>query len=299
MNTVLVAMQNELRKIFWRPKYCILLIIYALIGLGAGLSGFSVGGAGTGTGTVAEILVTVRGPNPLFSALTIYRSFLIPLAIFMLSADVITHELESKSIKCALVRPVSRFDVYLAKSLAILAYIAIALSAGFIIVAVRQILSAILAPSVSPSITTSLAPIQPSAVDPVPFGAASPAAAATGQSSSALAALYTLGEAFVSYALTLAPMAAFIAFATFIAVLIHSPALVMFLCIASYIAFSFFGTFNTAVGAALFTTYSGWYRMWLGYRLPWRSLLTTAGVLLSTCVAFFGFGYFIFEKKDI
>ena len=279
MDIVLIATKIELRKIFWRPKYCIMLIIYALIGLGAGLSGFSMGS----TGSFSDIMFSIRGPDPLFSALTIYRSFLIPLAIFMLSADAFTHELESKSIKCALVRPVSRFDVYLAKCLAIFFYIAIALCAGYIVVASRQIISAIL----SPHIAGSAMPF-----DTVPQVGA-------GQGASALSIITVLGEALVSYVLTLAPMAAFIAFAAFVAVLIRSPALVMFLCIVSYIALSFFSTFNTAAGAALFTTYSGWYRMWLGNRLPWRSLLTTAGVLLSTCVAFFGFGYFLFDKKDI
>jgi hypothetical protein len=94
-------------------------------------------------------------------------------------------------------------------------------------------------------------------------------------------------------------MAAFVAFAAFVSVLLRSPALVMFLCIVSFMAFSFFGTFNNNAGAALFTAYTSWYRMWFGERLPWRSLLTTAALLMSTCVAFFGFGFFIFEKKDI
>jgi ABC-2 type transport system permease protein len=195
---------------------------------------------------------------------------LLPLAIFMLAADVFTHELESGSIKCVITRPVSRFDAYLAKCCAILCYIAITLGVGYFLSQIFQIV-------------IYFTGADQSAAGPLyaPIGAAGAA------------------EALAAYALTLAPMAAFIAYACFISVLIRSPALVMFLCIASYIALSVFGTFYNGAGAALFTTYTSWYRMWLGERLPLRNLAPAAGVLLSTCVALFGFGYFIFEKRDI
>ena len=288
MSTMINATQNELRKIFWRPKYWILLIVYALIGLGAGM----IGALGNNLGTIAGFLLSERGPDALYISLTVYRSLLIPLAIFMLSADVFTHELESKSIKCALIRPVSRFDIYLSKCLAIFLYCAIALGVGFVVVATKQVVSSILAPSLISSAINTI-------TSPSIGGIGGGGIGSSIRSPSALSTAAMIGEAFVSYMLTLAPITAYVAFAAFFAVLIHSPALVMFLCIVSYIALSFFSTFNTSAGAAIFTTYSGWYRMWLGYQLPWRSLLTTAGVLLSTCVAFFGFGYFIFDKKDI
>ena len=266
MNAVAVAFQCELKKIFWRPKYIVMLVIYALIGLGAGM--FST--VSSNLGTLSGAFFSLSGPNAMYSALSTYRTLLIPLAVFMLAADVFTHELESKSVKCVLLRPVSRFDAYLAKCLSMLCYIAIALGTGFAVLAARQIISAAIGGS----------PFQSGPLPTLPL-------------------LSMLGEALASYALTLAPMAAYIAFACFIAVLVRSPALVMFLCIVSYLAFAFVSTFYTGVSVALFTTYTGWYRMWLGHRLPWGSLLTTAGVLASTCVAFFGFGYFIFDRKDI
>ncbi|MCL2059235.1 MAG: ABC transporter permease [Oscillospiraceae bacterium] len=285
MNTVAVAFQCELKKIFWRPKYIVILIIYALIGLGTGMFATT----GDSLGTASGIFFSLSGPNALYSALSTYRMFLIPLAVFMLAADIFTHELESKSVKCVLLRPVSRFDAYLAKCLAMLCYIAIALGAGFVVLAARQVISAAIAG------TTANPYGLPAALRAAPGAAAG----AASQGLTALSVLSMLGEALASYLLTLAPMAAYIAFASFVAVLIRSPALVMFLCIVSYLVFAFFGTFNSSVGAALFTTYTGWYRMWLGHRLPWQSLLTTAGLLLSTSVVFFGFGYFLFDKKDI
>jgi len=251
-----------------------MLVIYAVIALFTGIGGAS----GLTSIAISGLSLRSTGPNIVYGALSMYRSFLIPLAIFMLSADVFTHELESKSIKCVLVRPVSRFDAYLAKCLAILSYTAIALGAGLAVVLLWHL--------AAPNLIAAV-----SRTSGVYFGASqvlSPAAFA------ALAA-----EAFVSYALTLLPMAAFVAFATFISVVVRSPALVMFLCIVSYLAAAFFGTFNTSAGAALFTAYTGWYRMWLGERLPLTNIINTAALLISTCAAFFGFGYFIFDKKDI
>jgi len=285
LKTVTTAIYCELRKIFWRPKYWIILAAYAAIGLGAGM----IGASGYSLRAIAEFTYTVTGPNVVFGALSVYRTFLIPLAIFMLSADMLTHEIESKSIKCIIVRPVSRFDIYLAKCLSIFIYIAIALGVGFLSVSVWQTVSAGLAGS-------SLSAAPGAVIDGLQARNAGP------RSAGAVSLSYQINliaEAFVSYALTLIPMAAYIAYAAFIAVLIRSPALVMFLCIISYLAFAFFGTFFNFAGAALFTTYTSWYRMWLGERLPWRSLITTAGLLLSTCVVFFGFGYFIFDKKEI
>ena len=280
MKTVTAAFQCELRKIFWRAKYWIMLFVYAAIGLGAGL----IGASGYNIRTITEFTFSITGPNVVYGALSMYRTFLIPLAVFMLSADVFTQELESKSIKCVLVRPINRFDAYLAKCLAILCYVAIALGIGYIAAETWQIVAWGL--SGNASATSGI------------FGgdaSAAPAASAA----YAAARLLIIAESLASYALTLLPMAAFITVAAFIAILIRSPALVMFLCIVLYILFAFFGTFNSAVGAALFTTYSSWYRMWFGERLPWRNLLAAAGLMLSTCVVFFGFGYFIFDKKEI
>ena len=264
MKTVTAALQIEILKIFWRAKYWIILVIYAAIGFGAGM----LGASGYSLRAITELTFSVTGPNVVFGVLSVYRSFLLPLAIFMLCADVFTSEIESKSIKCVIARPVSRFDAYLAKCLAILCYNAIALGVGFIVAEAWQIITVVAA------------------------GSAGSAGAISAQAATAL-------EALAAYALTLAPMAAFIAFAAFVSVLIHSPALVMFLCIVSYIALSFLGTLYNGFGAALFITYTGWYRMWLGKRLPLRNLAAAAGLLFSTSVAFFGFGFFIFEKRDI
>ena len=278
--TITAAFICELKKIFWRPKYQIMLGIYAAIGLVSGM----MGAAGYRIRTLTEYSYSVASPNVVYGALSAYRSFLIPLAVFMLAADVFTHELESKSIKCVLVRPVSRFGAYSAKCLAILCYVAVALCVSLLVVAAWQLYSEGIAGN-------NAVDAQNLFIDELRVRGAGTASLSDRASMAA--------EAFAAYALTLIPMAAFIAFAAFIAVSFKSPSLVMFLCIASNLALSFVGTFNSAAGAVLFTSYTGWYRMWLGERLPLRNILTAAGIMLSSCAAFFGFGWSIFEKKEI
>jgi ABC-2 type transport system permease protein len=280
MNMIAAAFSNELTKIFWRAKYRAMIAVYAAVGLGSGLMGAS----GFSVRLIREFSYNIIGTNVVYGSLSLYRSLLLPLAIFMLSADIFTHELESKSIKCVLTRPVSRFDAYLAKCLAMLCYVAATLGVGYVVAQAWQIIFSIFGGNADPSASVAL----------IESNLLREARPATFMSQAASAA-----EALTSYALTLMPMAAFIAFASFIAVALRSPALVMFICIASYCVLYFLGIMYNGVGAALFTTYTSWYRMWLGERLPWRSLLAASGLLLSTCVAFFGFGYFAFEKKDI
>lgn len=277
------AFECELKKIMWRPKYRVVLVLYAGIAFLAGL----IGMANRGVRAVAGFSFSMTGPDLVLNVLSVYRVFLLPLAIFMLASDVFAHELETKSIKCVLTRPVSRLDAYLAKCSAILCYTAIALGVGFVVSQAIQTAAALTSARAVIAYNPVLGSLRASPAQP-------PAAAASLPSQLSQAA-----EALLAYVLTLAPMAAFIAFSCFISNVFRSPALVMFLCIVSYIGLSFAGTFNSGASAALFTAYSGWYRMWLGIRLPWGSLAGAAGLLLSTCVIFFGLGFFIFDKKDI
>ena len=307
-----VALRNELRKIFWRKKYWALLVVYAAMGLGAGI----LGASGLSLRAIGLLSPTVARENVVYGALSAYRAVLLPLAIFMLAADMLTHELEDKTIKCLLSRPVSRFDAYLAKTLAILCYAAVALAVCFVATQAWQAAaSALSGGSASARPEWQYTEWQgaewqdaewqdaeggPSGAAGALQGQAGPGAAQPDSWLSSLArSASSFAQALAAYALTLVPMAVFVSFASLIAVLVRSPSLAMFLCIAAYGVLAVAGTFLGGVGSALFTTYTSWYRMWLGDRLPLRSLLSAAGLLSSTCVAMFGFGYLAFDRKDI
>ncbi|MDR1061453.1 MAG: ABC transporter permease [Clostridiales bacterium] len=239
-------MRAELLKIFWRKKYWALLAVNAAL---CALIGF-LGAAGAEIGSV-----TLRLPNTAFSALSFFCAILLPLAIFMLSTDLYTQEFESKSVKCLLTRPISRLSAYLAKSLAILAYVAISLGAAFLISAAFQIYS--------------------------------------GRDTASLL------NALLSYALSLVPMAAFVATAAFIAVLIPGSTLAMFLSVAAYVACAVSGVAWGEAGAVLYTSYIGWYKLWIGQGAPLRQVATALSLLLSHITLFGAFGYLLFDRKDV
>jgi ABC-2 type transport system permease protein len=242
----LIAMRAELLKIFWRKKYCALLVVNAALCALIGLLGAASAEVGS---------VTLRLPNTAFSALAFFCTLMLPLVIFMLSTDLYTQEFESKSIKGVLARPISRLSAYLAKSLAILAYVAISLGALFLISAAFQIYS--------------------------------------GRDTASLL------NAFFSYALSLVPMAAFVATAAFIAVLIPNSTLAMFLSVAAYAACAVAGVMWGEAGAALYTSYIGWYKLWIGQGAPARHVATTFLLLLSHITLFSAFGYLLFDRKDV
>jgi ABC-2 type transport system permease protein len=242
----LISMRAELLKIFWRGKYRALLainaVICALVSL-LGVSGVRLGS------------VTLALPNATFNALSLFGPFLLPLAIFMLSADLYAQELESKSIKNVLVRPVNRLSAYMAKALAILAYVAVTLAVLFVI-------------------------------------------SAAFQSAAGFDAM-SLAVALLSYALTLVPLAAFVATAAFFAVLIPNSSLTMFVSVLLYIACSIAGSVWSGVDAVLYTSYVGWHKMWIGQGMPPLSLISASALLLSHIAIFLIGGYLLFDRKEI
>ncbi|MDR1440448.1 MAG: ABC transporter permease [Clostridiales bacterium] len=243
----LIAMRAELRKIFWRGKYRALLAIDAAL---CALIGF-LGVAGARIGSSVTLLLS----DTAFNALSFFCTLMFPLTIFMLATDLYTQEFESKSIKSILVRPVNRLSAYFAKSLAILAYIAVSMGAMYLISAAFQLYS--------------------------------------GRNTESLLA------ALASYALSVLPMAAFVATAAFIAVLIPSPTLAMFLSVAAYAACAAAGVAWGEVGAVLYTSYIGWYKMWIGQGVPARSIATALMLLLSHIAIFSTLGYLLFDRKDV
>ncbi|MDR3120940.1 MAG: ABC transporter permease [Clostridiales bacterium] len=259
MTTMIVAARVELTKILWRTKYKMLLFVCALLCVPAGL--LSLLGVRTDVATFTL-------PNAAFNTLSVFTAVVLPLIIFMLAADVYTHEIENKSIKCVLTRPVGRLTIFLSKAAAILCYAAIVLGLVFLVSASFQFLSS---------------------------------GRVLDEASRAFTAeqLLEAGAALAAYALSVVPMAAFVATAAFLAVLIPSPSLTMFLNIVAYIALSAVGALSTEVGAVLYTSYTGWYRMWMGGGMPPLRLITTLLLLVSHIAIFLAGGYLLFDRKDV
>ena len=244
---------NEFDKIMWRFKYR---AIPFLCGILCALYG--VLGANTGLGDALSLpaaLSNLSLSNFMFVALPPLCSIFLPLVIFMLAADLYTHEIENKSIKCCLMRPVSRLSVYLSKFLAITCYTALLLGVAFVVTGVFQVIS---------------------------DGSAN-----------------ALGGALGAYAVSLLPLLGFIATAAFISVLVPNPSMSMFLSIIVYVAMLAASLIWSQAGSAFFTSYLGWYKMWMGSGVPAGHIITTIALITSYSALVFMCGYFVFDKKDV
>ncbi|MFL0247515.1 ABC transporter permease [Candidatus Clostridium stratigraminis] len=125
MNIVIKNSINELNKMFLRKKNVFFLSLTAIITLF-----FSI---------VLNLfqnkfgITAVIGSNYSIAVLGFFVKIFLPLFIFLASADVLSGELQHKTLKLSITRPISRFKIYLSKNLAIAAYTIIYLLAVFII----------------------------------------------------------------------------------------------------------------------------------------------------------------------
>ena len=104
--------------------------------------------------------------------------------------------------------------------------------------------------------------------------------------------------AFASYALTLIPLAILASFAALVALLGRSGTLTMFLLLITYLLLSVLPVIFPLLNEMLFTSYLGWYRLWIG-ALPGASkLVHMLLIVFGYGVVFITAGSLIFEKKD-
>ena len=111
MKKIRTMVQCENQKIYSQNKYRILIfIISILVALGAALSFIP--------GNIVHFTLS----NYPYTALSFITYLLGPISIMMLSSDLIANEITSSEIKVYLTRPVARYQVILAKVIAIAQY---------------------------------------------------------------------------------------------------------------------------------------------------------------------------------
>ena len=120
---------GEFKKLAVRKKYIVLSVIAAVICVATMLA---LGLANRLVGT-SDISFTVNMP---MMVLPMFVSVFVPLVAMMAVCDLFSTEYHSLSIRAQLMRPVTRFAVYIAKILAPLVLSAIVLAAMFIVAAI-------------------------------------------------------------------------------------------------------------------------------------------------------------------
>jgi ABC-2 type transport system permease protein len=103
---------------------------------------------------------------------------------------------------------------------------------------------------------------------------------------------------FVSYALALFPLAVLASFAALVALLGKSGTLTMFLLLFSYMALCALPIIFPVLSEMLFTSYLGWYKLWVGALPSLSKLIHMLLIVLGYGTAFFMAGSLLFDRKE-
>ena len=104
--------------------------------------------------------------------------------------------------------------------------------------------------------------------------------------------------ALASYALTIPTLAVLTAFAALVSLFGRSSSLIMFLLVVMYLVMSILPVFIPILSELLFTSYLGWYRLWIGVRPQASRLVHMLIIVLSYGVVFFMAGSLVFDRKE-
>ena len=104
--------------------------------------------------------------------------------------------------------------------------------------------------------------------------------------------------ALASYALTIPTLAVLVTFAALMALLGRSSSLIMFLLVVMYLIMSVLPIFVPILSELLFTSYLGWYRLWIGVRPGTSRLVHMLIIVLNYGVVFFMAGSLVFDRKE-
>lgn len=123
--------KSENKKIFGQRKYKFFLIFFLLVVLG-----------GAVLNTIPGNTLHFTMSNYPYTVLSMISYIFAPLAIFMLTADLFSGEIDNNQMKVMLTRPVSRCKILLAKIAAIFLYAGIILLSGFIVSGLLSVFTA-------------------------------------------------------------------------------------------------------------------------------------------------------------
>jgi ABC-2 type transport system permease protein len=123
MYNLFASVINETEKQFWKKKTVFFLILSALIPIaGAALIASFQNNLGIASVTASDYPILILG---------LFTSFVMPLFVFMAAADSFAGEASAKTLKIALLRPISRFKIYASKHISLAIYTMLYLAAAW------------------------------------------------------------------------------------------------------------------------------------------------------------------------
>lgn len=124
MNNIKINTINEIEKLFLKKKFIVFIIIMAAISF---LSTFFIS-------SIQSKLIFIAMGSISFPLviLSMFTNILLPLFVFMAASELFPAELNDKALKLVLIRPISRFKIFISKILAIAFYVCLNLFVIFL-----------------------------------------------------------------------------------------------------------------------------------------------------------------------
>lgn len=108
-----------------------------------------------------------------------------------------------------------------------------------------------------------------------------------------------IGSGLMAYVLTMLPLSACLAVASFLASCCRTATMSLFVNVLVYVACSGISTFFAKAGAVLFTSYSSFFRLWIGAGVQVPVAMRTTCLLLSYCLIFSLIGFLFFDQREV
>lgn len=112
------------------------------------------------------------------------------------------------------------------------------------------------------------------------------------------ASFMTVIEAIISYAVSILPMVPYVLFAVMISQLCKNSSSTVMLTIFGYITVTGLGILLSGISPMVFTSYSGWYKLFIGAAMPITHILNATALLIAYSLIFYAAGTWAFEKRE-
>lgn len=112
------------------------------------------------------------------------------------------------------------------------------------------------------------------------------------------ASLMTIAEAILAYTVSIVPMFPFILFAAAISQFCRNSSSTVMLTVFGYIVIVGIGTAISNVSPMVFTSYTGWYKLFIGAHMPVTNILNVVALLVAYTLILYAVGSWAFEKKQ-
>jgi len=105
-------------------------------------------------------------------------------------------------------------------------------------------------------------------------------------------------EIFIAYVVSIVPIIPTVLLSILISQLSRSSSSSVMLSVLIYIIIILLGIIVPSISSMIFTSYTNWYKLFIGAQMPIKSILIIVGLLMGYSLIFFSGAYTLFEKKE-